>query len=563
MIGTLTSQNPKDDYIIESLRDLGLRSFIDLSESSTNISSAKLLLVTKDDLTESEVEMVRSFLDNYGDVIVLTPCQELFELVGNWNSVEGVSGLLPNDHLTIFSRPVPILEPIHATEGGQSLLRTDNLKLPALVSEKTENTILFFSFSVSRNIYKIKQGVYDERYLAERKKSGGFAHSELNPLEMSKVVNQEVPCADLLSCFVLEKILTALHNRGIALPFLWNLPDSKDAAFLLTMDEDWVNAPVLADALNLFRDARIPLTLFITQPLDAHDDLNSEGLIDFSIHPYHKDDEFREQVLTEAIDFLPKPPTGFRNHRRLVEKPDMLISAERMGIQWESNHGVSNSTGYALGTGLPFRIVHGSRTFDVLEFPIHFEDDVYFTTCHELGFDGSVLIKMMKNALEFFHSILVFAFHPIHVFLNSSSSEEYARAKEEGLLDDMQRLMTFREPLLGKQGTRTLLERTLDVIRKNRERLFLGTIEDINGFWRRRAEAEIKSKESGFSISPLFKGLGIVVPFVDVQDLKDRLECSSARGVEIAGIQCTVVEPPDGAIKEGVWDLPNLGHANP
>jgi hypothetical protein len=107
--------------------------------------------------------------------------------------------------------------------------------------------------------------------------------------------------------------------------------------------------------------------------------------------------------------------------------------------------GVSNSTGFAVGTGIPFRIFHDTRIFDILEFPISFEDDVHFTECQELGFDGAHVFSILEKTMESFHSFFVFGFHPIHVFLNSSSAKEYERAKEGGSLEHPDDLMRKRE----------------------------------------------------------------------------------------------------------------------
>jgi hypothetical protein len=287
-----------------------------------------------------------------------------------WSSVHPP----PNDYLSVLSTSIPIYEPISSTEDGEVALKTANSNLPVLVSKKSENSIYFFSFSVSRNALRIRQGCYGERYLTERKHRGGFAHKELNPLEMSNGPVHESPVVDVLSYFVLERILMSLRDRGILLPFLWNIPDSKDASVLMTMDEDWAIPAVTEDAMSLFHRKSIPLTFFLTTPLSEHENLREDELVEYSVHPFHSDDIFSRDTLERGIGFLSQPPTGFRHHRRLVERPEMYTAAEALGLQWNSNMGVSNSTGYASGTGVPFRIIHDTSTFDILEFPISFED---------------------------------------------------------------------------------------------------------------------------------------------------------------------------------------------
>lgn len=563
MISILSSGSPKEDYILECLRDVGLRTFSDSVEPSSEDIRPKLLLVTKENLTDTEVLMVREFLEKKGDVLVFSPCPQLFGTMGEWDSIEGLSGTTPNDFFSVHSTAIPIYEPISSTEDGEVIVRTANSKRPVLVSLKSTNSIHFFSFSVSRNLFKIRQGCFGESYLAERKQLGGFAHKELNPLEMSNGPLHETPCVDVLAYFVLERILTSLKERGIILPFLWNVPDSKDASVLMTMDEDWANPVVTEDALGLFRRESVPLTFFLTTPLVDHDDLPGDDAVEYSIHPFHKDDIFSKETLEEGMRFLPRPPTGFRNHRRLVENPEMYVSAKELGFEWNSNLGVSNSSGYATGTGVPLRIVQGTKTFDILEFPINFEDDVHFTTCHDLGFDGTHVQGILEMNMESFHSFFVFGFHPIHVFLNSSSAKEYESAKKEGVLEDPKSLMTFRKPLLEKEGTRTLLLGILEFINSNRSRLHVGTVGEINKFWRSRAKTRIRPTTKGFTISPVFEGLGIALPFLGVGDVEGKIHSSSARDVRVADVHCTLVEPPREAPTKGSWDLPYLGQANP
>jgi hypothetical protein len=295
-----------------------------------------LLLVTKEDLTDSEVLTVQQFLEKNGDVIVLCPSPKLFGVIGEWSSIEGLSATTPNDYLSVLSTSIPIYEPISSTEDGEVALRTADSNLPVLVSKKFENSIHFFSFSVSRNALRIRLGCYGERYLAERKHRGGFAHKELNPLEMSNGPVHESPVVDVLSYSVLERILLSLRDRGILLPFLWNIPDSKDASVLMTMDEDWAIPEVTEDAMSLFHRKSIPLTFFLTTPLSEHENLREDELVEYSVHPFHSDDIFSRDTLERGIGFLSQPPTGFRHHRRLVERPEMYTAAEALGLQtWE------------------------------------------------------------------------------------------------------------------------------------------------------------------------------------------------------------------------------------
>jgi hypothetical protein len=165
--------------------------------------------------------------------------------------------------------------------------------------------------------------------------------------------------------------------------------------------------------------------------------------------------------------------------------------------------------------------------------------------------------------MDFFHSFFVFGFHPIHIFLNSSSAEEYERAKEVGSLERPDDLMSFREPLLEKEGTRTLLLRVLEFINSNRSRLHVGTVGEVNRFWRKRAETEIRPTTTGFDISPAFDGIGIALPFLSVGDVEGRFSFGSARDVKVADVPCTLVEPPEEVLTKGSWDVPNFGHANP
>jgi hypothetical protein len=73
MISVLSSGDPGEDYILECLRDIGLRTFAGPVSGSNDPIQSKLLLVTKEDLTDSEVLTVQQFLEKNGDVMVLCP----------------------------------------------------------------------------------------------------------------------------------------------------------------------------------------------------------------------------------------------------------------------------------------------------------------------------------------------------------------------------------------------------------------------------------------------------------------------------------------------------------
>jgi hypothetical protein len=91
----------------------------------------------------------------------------------------------------------------------------------------------------------------------------------------------------------------------------------------------------------------------------------------------------------------------------------------------------------------------------------------------------------------------------------------------------------------------------------------VGTVGEINKFWRKRAETRIRPTIKGFNISPAFEGLGVAFPFLSVGDVEGRLRVKSARDVRVADVPCTLVEPPREVLTKGSWDVPNLGYANP
>ena len=126
---------------------------------------------------------------------------------------------------------------------------------------------------------------------------------------------------------------------------------------------------------------------------------------------------------------------GVRSHC-LVSSSRLYPEYERLGLRYESNYMLYRTV------VAPFRMMNGVR-----QFPIYFMDDIHLAMGGGARFDIGELLP------EADWEIITFAFHPIHVFLNTADLAAYAEAKEH--YQDPIRLRDFVNP---GRGTATLFE---------------------------------------------------------------------------------------------------------
>ncbi len=189
-------------------------------------------------------------------------------------------------------------------------------------------------------------------------------------------------------------------------PATWN-------RLFLTFDVDWAHDDVLRDTIELVRPYDLPVTWFITHATDVLADLRGErDRWDLGIHPNFNPllDGSGQGSAAEIIESLLKivpEATSVRSHS-LVQSSILYKLFMTAGLTHESNDYVPSHSGLKLQ---PFCIESG-----LVKVPYCFSDELW---CIKGGGADDF------NALLHRDGMLVFDFHPVHVFLNTEHLDRY------------------------------------------------------------------------------------------------------------------------------------------
>jgi len=187
----------------------------------------------------------------------------------------------------------------------------------------------------------------------------------------------------------------------------------------LTFDVDWAHDDVLRDTIELVRPYDLPVTWFITHATDMLTDLRGEkDRWDLGIHPNFNPlldgsgHGSAAEIIERLLMIVPEAKS-VRSHS-LVQSSILYKLFMSAGLTHDSNDYVPSHSGLALQ---PFCIENG-----LVKVPYCFSDELW---CIQGGGHAEDF-----NALLHRDGLLVFDFHPIHVFLNTESLDRYERARQ-------------------------------------------------------------------------------------------------------------------------------------
>ena len=178
----------------------------------------------------------------------------------------------------------------------------------------------------------------------------------------------------------------------------------------LTLDTDWCPEEVLQYALALFEEHALRCTIFATGRYAALETCAPQR-IEIGVHPNFNDATLAqyEGKLQELLALYPNAQ-GVSSHAMMSSTP-LLHLFKQAGLQYDRN-----LLRYQQPEARPFYYFNG-----LLRVPIFWEDDIWFAEEQREPF---VAGSFERSALP-----LVFNFHPIHLYLNTSSPEHYTAFK--------------------------------------------------------------------------------------------------------------------------------------
>jgi len=232
---------------------------------------------------------------------------------------------------------------------------------------------------------------------------------------------------------------------------------SKANMVAITIDIDWADDEVLEKCVSILDEYNINATFFCTHKHKVHIRNNHE----LAIHPNYNCNESYEETIGKLMKLYPQAK-GVRSHGLHIDYK-MYPIYEKYGLRYESNYLMYNQENIK-----PFKMPN-----NILQIPIFFIDDIH--------------IVMSKNnpsfKLEQFNlkdkGLKVFAFHPVHIFLNTSDLKTYREAKR--YYHEPEKLKGFYNK---GDGTYSLFIRLLDYIERNTIKAY--TMNEINNIWRSR-----------------------------------------------------------------------------
>lgn len=202
-------------------------------------------------------------------------------------------------------------------------------------------------------------------------------------------------------------------------------------------DVDWAPEEVIQDTLNLFESYGVKCTFFSTHHSLTLAKANRK-LFEVGIHPdFHpllrgQTSKTYEDILDELLDIHPEA-VGVRTHTMMQSVPMLQKFADRK-LLYEAN------------TFMPYQ--HGLKAFrlwnGLVRIPFNWEDDVHWAYGYSFE-DHRMDIES--------GDLVVFDFHPVHIFLNTENKFRYNEAKN--YLNDPKKLLDYRNSEV--PGTRDLL----------------------------------------------------------------------------------------------------------
>jgi hypothetical protein len=191
---------------------------------------------------------------------------------------------------------------------------------------------------------------------------------------------------------------------------------------VITLDTDWAPDYILENCFDLLVENGIKATVFATNQSRVLEGLD-KNLFEIGLHPKFSDFLDVEEEISRSRSVFPNA-VSLRSHS-LCHSSRFLPIFSKMGIRITSNY-------------LAFLVQHLKpilQPFGLVEYPIYFMDDAYILM-HQ-GKDKYQLSSLNLDS----PGIKVFAFHPIHIFLNTESMNRYEKSKNHNSHRELRRFV--------------------------------------------------------------------------------------------------------------------------
>ena len=184
---------------------------------------------------------------------------------------------------------------------------------------------------------------------------------------------------------------------------------------VLTFDFDWCQDDALNYTLNKLIKDEVPATFFVTHRTKLIDEIRKYNFFELGIHPNFSNDSTHgsnyKNIISHCLSIVPEAKSS-RSHGLHISS-NILTHMSMQGIKIDCSTFMPNISNFE---NFYFEI----NDKKILRIPYNWEDDYEFYQK-----------KKKYNFSDVNHyKTLIMDFHPIHVFLNSSSIGEYEKHKQ-------------------------------------------------------------------------------------------------------------------------------------
>jgi len=247
---------------------------------------------------------------------------------------------------------------------------------------------------------------------------------------------------------------------------------------LIIIDVDWASDSIIAEVANYLIDNKIKSTWFIT-----HDSpqirklLDNPDIFEVGIHPNLDKGSTQGANLKEIFDYLLKispNAKSVRIHKLLQSFPILQTIREDYGIIHDASLFLPDTPNI-----VPHKL-YFSKDVEILRFPCFWEDDAEMRTPVP-----SFSLSDKKYRVD---GVKIFAFHPIHIVLNSYSIDNYFQLKSKVDITkcDMGDLKNYINTTT--KGTGTFFREITQFIKEKHSSGL--TISDLAKIWRSKIETK-------------------------------------------------------------------------
>jgi hypothetical protein len=185
--------------------------------------------------------------------------------------------------------------------------------------------------------------------------------------------------------------------------------------YCFTSDMDWAPESMIEETLQLFAEAGMPLTPFLTHPSPViaaqyGGDRAAEAGVHPNFRPGSTHGDTEEAVVDHVLQVWPAARC-FRSHS-FVDSSLIAARFFARGLRYDSN----------VCLHLQSRLVPLKHATGLIRFPVFLEDDVLLA--REPGTGIRPLLPVLRTP-----GLKIFNFHPQHIALNTPSAEYYADIK--------------------------------------------------------------------------------------------------------------------------------------